>query len=133
MISIQHLLSMIGEKLRNLKSQYRGETRIQLTSKEIIKRYQDGHRNFKNILISNQSFSGIDLSGSDFTNSEFWGCDFNGAILKGTKFNKATFKFNIWQIISISTDGIENRNHVIVSLTTIYLVTLFYLLALWLC
>ena len=55
-------------------------------SEELLRLYQAGQRNFRNVHIWNQSFKGQDLSGVDFEGAALQCSDFTNAILRGANF-----------------------------------------------
>lgn len=55
-------------------------------SKELLRLYQDGKRNFQKANLQYQSFKGQDLSGADFEGADIQGADFTNAILRGANF-----------------------------------------------
>ncbi len=58
-------------------------------SVEVVKRYQQGERDFRRVNLRGQSFKGQDLSGADFSECDIRGTNFKGTILRGVKFRGA--------------------------------------------
>ncbi|NES24226.1 MAG: pentapeptide repeat-containing protein, partial [Symploca sp. SIO3E6] len=57
-----------------------------MKSKEVLRRYNKGERDFRRINIRGQSFKKTDLSGADFSEADIRGADFTNAYLKDAKF-----------------------------------------------
>lgn len=60
-----------------------------MKASEVIAKYQDGERNFRNANLRGQSFKGKDLSGADFSGTDIRSTNFTGANLTGAKFVEA--------------------------------------------
>ena len=60
-----------------------------MKASEVVKRYQQGERNFRGVNLRGQSFKGQDLSGVDFSEADIRGTNFKGATLRGVQFRKA--------------------------------------------
>lgn len=60
-----------------------------MNASEIVKRYQQGERDFQYVNLKGQSFKGQELSGTDFSHADIRGTNFKGAILRGVKFRDA--------------------------------------------
>ena len=56
---------------------------------ELLKRYANGERDFRDANLRGQSFKGQDLSGCDFSGSDIRSANFTGAVLCGTNFSGA--------------------------------------------
>jgi hypothetical protein len=67
-------------------------------SKELLRLYQAGKRNFRKANLQNQSFKGQDLSGIDLEGADIQGADFTNAILRGANFQSVIGGFN-WSVI----------------------------------
>ncbi len=126
--SIQQKITYAKNRLRELKAKF-SQVKItnKLTAKRIIELHGYGQRDFRNLLIVNQSFAGADLSGSNFTDTEFRGCDFKSSVLRRCKFDKSIFRFNVWQIGNISINGIEDKDSAPVSFIEIVFDSVFLL------
>ncbi|NEO34456.1 MAG: pentapeptide repeat-containing protein [Symploca sp. SIO3C6] len=55
-------------------------------SSEVLKRYNDGRRDFSNENLRGQSFQGKNLADADFSGADIRGANFTNAYLKGAKF-----------------------------------------------
>ncbi|MEW6496466.1 MAG: pentapeptide repeat-containing protein [Cyanobacteriota bacterium] len=55
-------------------------------SKELLRLYQSGERDFRKARLAYQSFKGQDLSGIDLEGADIQGADFTNAILRGANF-----------------------------------------------
>ena len=68
---------------------------------EILNRYAEGQRNFRDEDLRGQSFKGQDLSDADFADADIRGTDFTEAILVRANFNRA--KTGLQQYTAISS------------------------------
>ncbi|MEL4897352.1 pentapeptide repeat-containing protein [Crocosphaera sp. Alani8] len=60
-----------------------------MKASELIKRYNEGERNFSGKCLRGQNFAGKDLSGSIFRGCDIRGTNFTGATLIETNFSQA--------------------------------------------
>ena len=60
-----------------------------MKASEVVKRYQQGERDFRGVNLRGQSFKGQNLSGADFSEADIRGTNFKGAILRRVKFRGA--------------------------------------------
>ena len=61
-------------------------------SKELLRLYQTGERNFRDAKLAYQSFKGQDLSGIDLEGADIQGADFTNAILRGANFRSVVLR-----------------------------------------
>lgn len=59
-----------------------------MKTREVLRRYAAGERDFRRTNLRGQSFEGYDLSGADFSEADIQGANFKHASLKGTNFTK---------------------------------------------
>ena len=60
-----------------------------MKASEVLSRYANGERNFRNADLRGQSFKGQDLSGADFSGADIRSANFTNATLKETNFSGA--------------------------------------------
>jgi uncharacterized protein YjbI with pentapeptide repeats len=61
-----------------------------MKASEILNRYANGERNFRNADLRGQSFKGKDLSAADFSGADIRSANFTNAKLVGVNFSGAT-------------------------------------------
>ena len=61
-----------------------------MTAEEVLRRYQDGERDFQRVNLRGQSFKGQNLSGADFSEADIRSTNFSNATLLGVNFTRAT-------------------------------------------
>lgn len=59
---------------------------MKASAKEVLKRYQEGTRDFRHLNLRGESFKGAHLSGADFRDCDIRSADFTSAILTKAKF-----------------------------------------------
>lgn len=59
-----------------------------MKKQELLRRYQQGERNFRRQDLSGQSFAGQNLAGADFSGANIRGADFTNTILRGANFTE---------------------------------------------
>lgn len=67
-----------------------------MKAKEVLKRYEQGERDFRGVNLRGQNFKGKNLSGCDFSQCDLTGANFRDAILTGTKFTQAKADLRTW-------------------------------------
>jgi uncharacterized protein YjbI with pentapeptide repeats len=60
-----------------------------MKAREVLSRYANGERNFRNANLRGQSFKGQDLSGADFSGADIRSANFTDAVLRETNFSGA--------------------------------------------
>jgi uncharacterized protein YjbI with pentapeptide repeats len=60
-----------------------------MKASEVLKRYDNGERNFSEISLRGESFKGCDLSGVNFSQTDIRGTDFTNAYLRKANFSDA--------------------------------------------
>lgn len=60
-----------------------------MKAREVLSRYANGERNFRNANLRGQSFRGQDLSGADFSGADIRSANFTDAVLRETNFSGA--------------------------------------------
>ena len=60
-----------------------------MKASEVLKRYQEGEKNFQRVNLRGQSFKGKDLSGADFSEADIRSTNFTDAILREANFTGA--------------------------------------------
>ena len=61
-----------------------------MTAEEVLRRYQDGERDFRRVNLQGQSFKGQNLSGADFSEADIRSTNFSNATLLRVNFTRAT-------------------------------------------
>ncbi|MDJ0662302.1 MAG: pentapeptide repeat-containing protein [Crocosphaera sp.] len=67
-------------------------TRRKITDQELRLRYNEGHRDFSNIILKNKNLKNADFTGANFSNAILTGTNFKGAKLQHTNFSNAKLK-----------------------------------------